>query len=596
MGIVGWIHPARDLRRERPTLSAMARAFGGEPGGADVIRLERSAGFAGRGIHFGLGDGPPHSTDPDASLLVALDGRLTSHERLHAELSHGPRPDLSDAGLLLDTYRRCGARLVDSIDGRYAIAVWDSSRQQLLLVRDRFGIKTWYYRCDNDGGLVFATTVRALLAHPDVTAVLDADGLNELLTMGPIRTPGHGVLRGVHQLPPGHLAQAAPGWIRTYPYWQWTADRYRDDVDTTTGTVRSLLADATRPLREQPAGAVLLSGGIASATAAVFTTPTPSNLGRPAAYTLALDGPWSRPPRGGVDISAAAHTAAHLNLPHRTHTPRIAAVLDAGAATRLILDFPGEAATDAARLALLRHVAVDTATVVTGDGATAVLGDYPWQHHPERLPGDNFPWHNNGLAPVDLLSDAARLYLQPEAYAKHRHADAVADTPYAGTDDATGRAHRRTAYLTLTHYLPARLHRLDQLATAAGLTVTSPFTERQLAEYLFTVPYSVRHMTSERIGLLRHTVADLLPASVTWAPSLPPPAAHLLPTWRRSQREQLRDLLTDRGQPLQPLLDQPRISGLLGQAGEQLPPGWHSSVAYLLDINAWLTHHHITLT
>lgn len=595
MGITGWIHPVRDLRLEGPTLTAMTRACGVNPTGADVVRLAESAAIACHGTNTGYADGRhPERRDPE--LMVAVDGRLTHRDRLQSQLGRWPRPDVSDADLLLHAYRTWGARLVERIEGTYAIAVWDTPRRQLLLVCDRIGAKAWYYRSDDDGGLLFATSVRALLAHPGVTAAIDADGLNELLTLGPVRTPGHGVLRGVHELPPGYLARAIPGRIFTYQYWRWHADPHHHDVDTTTATVRRTLADTTLPLRERPAGAVLLSGGIASAAAAAFTTPPPTTMGRPTAYTLTLAGPWSQPPRAGVDVTAAARTAAHLHLRPTMVTPEADTVLDAGTATRRILDFPGEPATDAPRLAVLRRIASDTSTVVTGDGAAAVFGDHPWLHHPDVLAGDTFPWHPRDLAPVDLLSADARLHLLPDAYVKHRYADAAGTIPYASADDATGRAHRRAAYLTLTHYLPAQLRRLDQLATAAGLTAHTPFTDWPLARYLFTVPYPVRHMTSFRLGLLRHTVADLLPASVTWLPSLPPPAAYLLPAWQRSQHEQLRSLLTDPTQPLQPLLDQTLLTGLLDKATSQLPSGWHISIAYLLEVNAWLGQHHITLT
>jgi asparagine synthase (glutamine-hydrolysing) len=105
----------------------------------------------------------------------------------------------------------------------------------------------------------------------------------------------------------------------------------------------------------------------------------------------------------------------------------------------------------------------------------------------------------------------------------------------------------------------------------------------------------VRHLTGERLGLLRHTVADLLPASVTWLPTLAPPGAHLLTAWRRSQRERLRDLLAAPTGPLMPLLDHARITELLGRPADQVPSGWQSAAAYLLDVNDWLIQHHITL-
>jgi len=594
MGIIGWIHPASDLRRDRATLNAMAHAGDVTPDGTGVIRLVESAGFAYRGRTVGYADGRhPNRREPE--LIVVVDGRLHHRDQLQSRLGRWPGPVVSDADLLLLAYRRWGVRLVEHIDGSYAIAVWDSVQHLLLLICDRIGAKAWYYRSDDGGGLLFATSVRGVLAHPGMTNVIDADGLNELLTLGPVRTPGHGVLRGVHELAPGHLVRAVPGRISTYQYGQWPADRHDHDLEGTAAVVRGVLADATVPLRKQPPGAVLLSGGIASAAAAAAFTSA-STVDRPAAYILALAGPWSQPPHAGVDLTAARRTAAHLDLRSTMVTPDADAVLDAGVATRAVLDFPGESATDAARLALLRRVAADVSSVVTGDGAATVFGDHSWLHHLDLEAGDTFPWQRPGLSPADLLCADARLHLLPEAYVKFRYAEATRTIPDVITDDAIGRAHRRAAHLTLTHCLPARLRRLDQLAIAAGLVAHTPFAAWPLARYLAGVPYPVRHLTTIRLGLLRHTVADLLPASVTWLPSLPAPSADVLPAWRRSQHEQLHSLLSDRTQPLQPLLDRARITELINQPARQRPRHWHTSIAYLLDVNAWLTRHHVTLT
>lgn len=591
MGITGWIHPIRDLSLERATLTAMARTGDVDSTGSVVVRLAKSAAIACQGTAVGYADGG-HPDRRDPELMVAVDGRLHHRDQLQSQLGRWPRPDVSDADLLLHAYRRWSTRLVEHIDGTYAIAVWDSLERQLLLICDRTGAKTWYYRSDTDGGLLFATSIRGLLAHPGTTNLIDADGLNELLTIGPIRTPGHGVLRGVHELAAGYLGRVVPGRICTYQYARWPADQHHHDLDTTTTFIRHTLADTTLPQREQQPGAVLLSGGIASAAAAAFTAaPTAA---RPVAYTLALAGPWSQPPHAGVDVTAAARTAAHLHLRHTMVTPDTDAVLAAGAAARSVLDFPGEGATDAAIFTLLRRVAATTTSVVTGDGAAITFGDQWWQHQPDS--GDTFAWHRRDLAPVDLLCADARLHLLPEAYVKYRYAEATRTIPDVITDDRTGRAHRRAAHLTLTHCLPARLRRLDQLATAAGLTVHTPFTAWPLARYLAGVPYPVRHLTTVRLGLLRHTVADLLPASVTWLPSLPPPSAHVLPAWRRSQHEQLHALLTDLSQPLQPLLDRARLTDLLDQPANQRPRSWHTSITYLLDVNTWLSQHHVTLT
>jgi hypothetical protein len=90
---------------------------------------------------------------------------------------------------------------------------------------------------------------------------------------------------------------------------------------------------------------------------------------------------------------------------------------------------------------------------------------------------------------------------------------------------------------------------------------------------------------------LRHAVADLLPASIVWRPGRGRAAAGPRP----ARRVQLRALLDDPAQPLHPLLDHARIGAALAQPTSQ-PQGWHNRVAYLLEVNAWLAEHRITVT
>ncbi|XVV10923.1 asparagine synthase-related protein [Actinoplanes sp. CA-131856] len=500
-----------------------------------------TAGQAGpAGAAFSVHSGP--ATDQVAvrgaatqtNLAVAFEGRLTNHDRLAHQLGrhHGE----SSAEVVLAAYRRWGPWLVDRIEGTFAIAIWDGQRDHVLLVSDPLGAKTWLYHVSRSG-LIAATTLRGLLAHASLDAVVDADGLNELLTLGPVYTPGHGVLRGVSQLPAAHLAHVATGQIRSLPYRQWHPDPYRPNVDDNAATVRQFLADATMPLRERPASTVLLSGGVASAVAAAFATHGLDPQQRPTAYTLTLTGPWNQPPGPGRHVTAAVAAATHLDLPHQSTRVHARDVLLYAAHAREVLNLPGEPGTDALSLTLLRHIATASVSAVSGDGAAGVFGDYPWLHHGDLRAEHTFPWHRRGHTPGDLLTEQARAHLRPSDYLTARSVEANDTVTYLPGDDAAARAHRRAAHLTLSHYLPAHLHRADQLATATSVTVYTPYAHRELAQYLYTVPYPLRHLLGIRHGLLRHATADLLPAEIAWKPDPPAPSATALPAWHAQRRD-----------------------------------------------------------
>ncbi|GLZ00842.1 asparagine synthase-related protein [Actinoplanes sp. NBRC 103695] len=590
MAITGWIHPTRDLRDERPAVNAMTVALTAGALRRDVVRLARRAAFAHLGMNGGFADWR-HPERPDPDLALAIDGQLTNRDHLDEQMYGRPRPLSGDAEVLLHAYRAWGAGLVDRIDGAYAIAIWDNLTRQLLLIRDPLGARTLFYAMV-DGGIVFATRATALLAHPEVKPVVNADGLNELLTLGPVRTPGHGVLHGVDEVLPAELVQADSGGLRRRSYWYLEADDPRPDAGTAVHVVRQALAETTAATRTHPAGAVLLSGGVASAAAAAYSAGTRGH--RPAAWTLAVNGP-NELSAAGADVDQAERVAEHLCLRHSVLTIGADTLLDIAPTAHQSLDFPGEAGVDAVLLAGLRRIAAAGSTsVVTGDGANAVFGGYRWLHDPLTLVTDDFPWPGVG-DPVDLLNADARRHLEPRVYRRHRYELATHGVPHLAGASPLARRRRTMAYLTLTRYLPHLLTRLGQLADTAGVTVRTPFADWLLAAYLFNTPTGLRHLLGIPNGLLRHAFAGLLPAETTWLRPRQFPSADLLDGWQKSRIGQLRDILDDREAPLRPLLDRDRVTDLLTRPVGPASDRPRATVAYLVDVNAWLQRHHVSL-
>ncbi|MEW6048877.1 MAG: hypothetical protein AB1609_20775, partial [Bacillota bacterium] len=161
-------------------------------------------------------------------------GELYNTEEVRSELKGLGHvfESYSDTEVLLRSYMEWGPQCTARFNGIFAFAVWDDARARLFMARDRLGVKPLFY-AERDGGLLFGSELKALLAHPAVPPEIDAEGLAEVLVVGPGRTPGHGVFRGVHELKPGWwllferdvASSAGPGprpvrgRLRTLPYW-----------------------------------------------------------------------------------------------------------------------------------------------------------------------------------------------------------------------------------------------------------------------------------------------------------------------------------------------------------------------------------------
>lgn len=223
-------------------------------------------------IDLSTGDQPIRN--PRGTVWTVFNGEIFNYVELRRELEAEGRIfyTQSDTEVIVHLYDRDGDRFVESLNGQFAIALWDAERRRLVLARDRAGIRPLYLARAADR-LWFGSEAKALFAALPQLAELDPRGLAETLaTWSPIEP--HTAYRAVESLPPGHLlVREHDGRETLRRYWDWTfpdaADtapsRYPQSVEEATAELRALLIDAVRlQLRaDVPVGAYL-SGGLDS--------------------------------------------------------------------------------------------------------------------------------------------------------------------------------------------------------------------------------------------------------------------------------------------------------------------------------------------
>jgi asparagine synthase (glutamine-hydrolysing) len=213
----------------------------------------------------------------DGSLWIVFNGEIFNHVELRAELeARGHRfTTHCDTEVILHLYEDYGPQCLSRLNGQFAIAIYNERDRSLFLARDRLGVRPIFYtRTGNN--LVFASEVKAILAHPEASAELDPIALDQIFTYwSPL--PPRSCFRGVESLPPGHYLLARGDRVEIAPYWQLA---FRDTTAKTSpegskseyiAAFRELLVDATRiRLRaDVPVGAYL-SGGLDSSTIAAI--------------------------------------------------------------------------------------------------------------------------------------------------------------------------------------------------------------------------------------------------------------------------------------------------------------------------------------
>jgi len=157
----------------------------------------------------------------DGSLRLVFNGEIYNYVELRHELSgKGHRfSSQSDSEVVLHAYEEWGTECPGRFNGMWAFAIWDGRRQELFCSRDRFGIKPFYY-AEADGSFLFASEIKALLAHPAVGMAPEDTMVRTYLAWGVQDHTERTMFAGISQLPPAHsMTVSAGGMMRPFRYW-----------------------------------------------------------------------------------------------------------------------------------------------------------------------------------------------------------------------------------------------------------------------------------------------------------------------------------------------------------------------------------------
>ncbi len=215
---------------------------------------------------------------------VVYNGEVYNHLELRAELEALGHPFVShsDTEVLLAALEHWGPDALARCNGMWALVVLDTARRTLLIARDRFGVKPLYCWRGDDGALLLASEIKALLVHPRVRAVVDEAACAEFLRRGPQAWREGTEFAGITRFPAGHWAELsleAPRRFEPRAFWRWpeaSPDVEQEPFDEREAQrlqqrYTELLADAVRlRLRADVRLGTALSGGLDSSSIAAL--------------------------------------------------------------------------------------------------------------------------------------------------------------------------------------------------------------------------------------------------------------------------------------------------------------------------------------
>ncbi len=553
----------------------------------------------------------------DRSVAVAYNGETYNYRELRRTLllqGHQLTTD-SDTEVIAHLYEEHGLGFVEHLRGMFAIAIWDGAKRQLVLARDRLGIKPIYYY-DDGKTLLFASEIKAILQHPKVSPSVDYAALSAFISLQYVPSPMT-MFAGIRALPPGHVLTCAAGRGGvTNQYWDLSfveEAKARDEGDYAE-ELDELMRECVKMhlIGDVPVGAFLSGGLDSSSIVAIMSRYVNSPVKTYALGFAATNGitgelPYAR--------SVSKHCATE-------HTEVIVTPGDfLNVVNKVVWHLDQPIADDAvvANYCLARAAARDVKTVLTGEGGDELFGGYA-RYLGERfapivqamprnvlrlasivvrtIPGMNRI--KKAYAAINVNDEAMRLVEWFPLFNKHRRQALLTDharsvMPEHAACDAVGEQlsrSRTSNRLNRMLYVDSKLWladdllaRGDKMAMAVSLEARVPLLDHKLVEFAARLPTRLKIRGLTRKYLLRKTVAQWLPRETSRRAKKGFPVAYA--SWFRNElREYVRDTLSPATILSRGLFSANYVSGLLHEHESGFAD--HSSLIWgLINIELW---------
>ena len=504
----------------------------------------------------------------------------------------------SDTEVVLHAFSQWGEGSLQKLNGIFAFAVWEREEKRLFLARDRMGVKPLFYKFHKDG-MLFASEIKTILAYPDVERKLDREGVGEILLLGPGRTPGSGVFKGIRELEPGCCGWYQNGKLQIKQYWKLTDREHKETFAETAEQVRYLVRDAIiRQMVSDVKVGTFLSGGLDSSLITAICAEASSDI----LPTFSLDflnndryfKPEKFQPNSDNSFIIQMQDTLHTDHHWTVLTPdSLMENLEAATEAR---DLPGMADVDFSLLAFCGQIAEHVKVALSGECADEIFGGYPWFRDPQVLAAQGFPWAQNTAQRAALLNP--EFGLDAKEFVHSRYMDSIAQADILPGTPEEERRMKQMVYLNYRWFMQTLLDRKDRMSMYHSLEVRVPFCDHRIAEYMYSVPWEYKDHRGTEKGLLRQAMEGLLPQEVLWRKKSPYPKTYD-PRYFSLVSDALKQVLSQRDAPIFQLVRKRELEKLLNLE-TQWP--WYGqlmrtpqTIAYMLQINFWLSHYDVQI-
>ncbi len=610
-GIAGWISRENNLLYQKEILTKMSQTLKKRGPDEHGSWLSPQAIFAHRRLTVidpVGGSQPMVKNQGENKYVIVYNGELYNTSELRnrlLKLGHSFKSH-SDTEVLLTSFIEWGVECVQYFNGIFAFAIWDEGRHRLFLARDRLGVKPLFFKIW-EGNLLFGSELKTLLAHPSVKSKINAEGLAEVLVLGPGRTPGHGIFRGIKELKPGYWLTYGEQGYRKQQYWSLNSTTHEDNLETTTEKVYSLLKDAAeRQLVSDVPICTMLSGGLDSSALSAFASRYLQKQGQQL-NTYSIDYVEkekyfkSTEFQPNSDIDWIPMVSDYLNTNHhyvQVETNQLFNSLNTAVTAR---DLPGMTDIDSSLYLFCQEIKRDATVALSGECADEIFGGYPWFFRKEALSSNSFPWMRMQNKRLKFLSPEIIAKTKAEDYLATRYEEAVEETPLVAGESLQEQLMRKMQYLTIFRWMPILLDRKDRMSMATGLEVRVPFCDHRLVEYAWNIPWKMKTTGNMEKGILRKALNGVIPEEIITRKKSPYPKT-FNPNYLNAVQQGVLEILGDSSSPLLPLINQKLVKELALSEAAKINLPWFGQLmsgpqllAYFIQVDIWLRKYKVSI-
>ena len=489
---------------------------------------------------------------------------------------------MSDTEIILVSYIHYQEHCLDLFEGIFAFVIDDG--EKLFIARDPLGVKPLYYYV-HDKTIVIASEIKCILEYIG-KAVVDKEGVKQLLGLGPSLTPGETIYKDIYSLRPGYYMYFDTQ-CHKHCYWKLHDEKHTDNLEETIQKVKELVIESVQKqlLSDVPIS-TMLSGGLDSSIITALANQYVQPL---STFSITYEDQdkyfKSYAYQTTMDDDYIQEMIERYKPDHHQITLKQEDLIQSLTESLIARDMPGMADIDSSFLLFSKAISATHKVCLSGECADEIFGGYPWFYKKELYEQPYFPWMRDLDIKIDLFNEKVKA-LNLKEYIINQYQQSLNEI---NTPDKK----KQLIYLNTQWFMQTLLTRADSQTMRSSIEVRVPFASTKILQYLYNMPYEFMFYNNEEKGILRKAFEDFLPEDIAHRKKNPYPKTHS-PIYTELIYEKLKESLKDQTNILYQFFDTEKLNEFIESKGTSLQVPWFGQLmmgpqlmAYFYQIYLW---------